>query len=93
MQAREANYFMPTYQGQGDNDQSYEGATVIEPVRGYYTEPIATLDFSSLYPSIMIAHNLCYTTLISIGTKEKLGLVSLKHSTNVLSIFLNVILK
>lgn len=26
--------------------------------------PIATLDFSSLYPSIMQAHNLCYTTLI-----------------------------
>ena len=26
--------------------------------------PISTLDFSSLYPSIMIAHNLCYTTLL-----------------------------
>lgn len=26
--------------------------------------PIATLDFASLYPSIMMAHNLCYTTLI-----------------------------
>ena len=30
----------------------------------YYSVPIATLDFSSLYPSIMQAHNLCYTTLI-----------------------------
>ena len=30
----------------------------------YYNVPIATLDFSSLYPSIMQAHNLCYTTLI-----------------------------
>jgi DNA polymerase delta subunit 1 len=37
---------------------------VIEPVRGYYDVPIATLDFSSLYPSIMMAHNLCYTTLL-----------------------------
>ena len=43
----------------------YEGATVIEPKRGYYTEPITTLDFASLYPSIMIAHNLCYTTMIN----------------------------
>ena len=43
----------------------YEGATVIEPNRGYYTHPIATLDFASLYPSIMMAHNLCYTTLVS----------------------------
>lgn len=63
---------MPTYQGQPSQDQ-YEGATVIEPIRGYYTEPIATLDFSSLYPSIMIAHNLCYTTLIKGPAKEKLG--------------------
>jgi len=30
----------------------------------YYSDPIATLDFASLYPSIMMAHNLCYTTLI-----------------------------
>ena len=46
------------------SDEQYEGATVIEPQKGYYDVPIATLDFSSLYPSIMIAHNLCYTTLI-----------------------------
>ena len=35
------------------------------PLIGYYDVPIATLDFSSLYPSIMMAHNLCYTTLVS----------------------------
>jgi len=54
---------MPTYQGSGTDDQ-FEGATVIEPLRGYYDVPIATLDFASLYPSIMMAHNLCYTTLL-----------------------------
>lgn len=37
--------------------------------------PIATLDFSSLYPSIMMAHNLCYTTLLDMQTIERLGLV------------------
>ena len=47
--------------GHGDK---YEGATVIEPVRGYHTEPVACLDFASLYPSIMMAHNLCYSTLV-----------------------------
>ena len=36
----------------------------MEPTRGYYTNPVAVLDFASLYPSIMMAHNLCYSTLI-----------------------------
>ncbi|CAH1125416.1 unnamed protein product [Ceutorhynchus assimilis] len=72
--ARKAGYFMPAHQGAAGSEQ-FEGATVIEPVRGYYTDPIATLDFSSLYPSIMIAHNLCYTTLIKSSViKDKLGL-------------------
>jgi DNA polymerase delta subunit 1 len=43
----------------------FVGADVLEPKTGFYDRhPIATLDFASLYPSIMIAHNLCYTTLI-----------------------------
>src|SRR5882672_7726437 len=56
------------------SDEQYEGATVIEPKRGYYDVPIATLDFSSLYPSIIQAHNLCYTTLLNKTAIEKLGL-------------------
>ena len=44
---------------------SYEGATVLEPIRAFYQKPIATLDFASLYPSIMRAHNLCYSTLLT----------------------------
>jgi DNA polymerase elongation subunit (family B) len=38
---------------------------VLEPKRGYYLDPVATLDFASLYPSIIQAHNLCYTTLLN----------------------------
>lgn len=56
-------------------DEQYEGATVIEPKKGYYDVPIATLDFASLYPSIMMAHNLCYTTLLDKSTVDRLGLV------------------
>ena len=37
---------------------------MLEPTKGYYKSPVATLDFASLYPSIMMAHNLCYSTLI-----------------------------
>lgn len=43
---------------------NFTGAIVIEPKRGLYHEPVICLDFASLYPSIMIAYNLCYTTLI-----------------------------
>lgn len=68
--AKTQNYFMPTHTGQAGEDQ-YEGATVIEPKRGYYADPITTLDFASLYPSIMMAHNLCYTTLLLPNSKER----------------------
>jgi DNA polymerase delta subunit 1 len=59
----------------GGSEEQYEGATVIEPTRGYYDVPIATLDFASHYPSIIQAHNLCYTTLLNKSAVEKLGLV------------------
>lgn len=60
----EEDIVVPNMRSEGGNEE-YEGATVIEPIRGYYDVPIATLDFSSLYPSIMMAHNLCYTTLLN----------------------------
>jgi DNA polymerase elongation subunit (family B) len=72
--AGEAGYIIPAIKSEG-SDEQYEGATVIEPTRGYYDVPIATLDFASLYPSIMMAHNLCYTTLLDKATIERLKLV------------------
>nr|CAG8453311.1 5708_t:CDS:10 [Entrophospora candida] len=56
------------------SDEQFEGATVIEPLKGFYNVPITTLDFTSLYPSIMIAHNLCYTTLLDNNEIENLKL-------------------
>lgn len=61
--ARQLQFVMPTLRSEKKDDK-YEGATVLEPLCAYYDKPIATLDFASLYPSIMMAHNLCYTTLI-----------------------------
>ena len=41
-------------------DDSYEGAIVLTPKPDIYTEPICVLDFSSLYPSEMIASDLSH---------------------------------
>lgn len=41
----------------------YIGAIVAEANPGYY-ENVACFDFASLYPTIMIAMNICYTTLV-----------------------------
>lgn len=68
-QAMKHDLVMPVVKTETGED--YTGATVIEPVKGYYDVPIATLDFSSLYPSIMMAHNLCYTTLLRPGAVDK----------------------
>ena len=72
--ALEQKLVVPNMPSQG-SDEQYEGATVIEPKRGYYKVPIATLDFASLYPSIMQAHNLCYTSLL---TPDKVKQFNLK---------------
>jgi len=61
--ARQLDFVMPTLRKEPSEDK-FEGATVLEPLTGYYAKPIATLDFASLYPSIMMAHNLCYCTLL-----------------------------
>lgn len=72
--AGDSGYIIPAMRSEG-TDEQYEGATVIEPSKGFYDTPIATLDFASLYPSIMMAHNLCYTTLLDKATIERLRLV------------------
>ena len=45
--------------------ETFQGATVVNPKPGLYEEPVATLDWSSLYPSIMVTHNLCMTTRVA----------------------------
>ncbi|KAK1983378.1 DNA polymerase family B [Colletotrichum cereale] len=37
---------------------------VMEPQSDFYSSPLLVLDFQSLYPSVMIAYNLCYSTFL-----------------------------
>jgi len=62
--AREMGFMVPTIQYGQLGDQGYEGATVLEAQKGAYYKPITALDFEGLYPSIMMAHNLCYSSLV-----------------------------
>ena len=66
--ARELGFVIPTFSRSANaapgDDEGYQGATVLEAQTGAYYGPITALDFASLYPSIMCAHNLCYSTLV-----------------------------
>ena len=63
---REKNYLIPVLRKKKANeeeDEGYEGATVINPKPAVYLSPIGVLDYSSLYPNSMRERNLsseCY---------------------------------
>ena len=62
--AREMKFKVPTYDYGHTDNTWYVGATVLEAMSGAYYTPITALDFEGLYPSIMMAHNLCYSSLV-----------------------------
>jgi len=63
-QARDKGYMVPHIRSNSTPQDGYEGATVLEAQAGAYYEPITALEFEGLYPSIIMAHNLCYSTLV-----------------------------
>jgi len=62
--ARELGFMVPTIRYGALPEEPYEGATVLEAQKGAYYTPITALDFEALYPSIMMAHNLCYSSFV-----------------------------
>lgn len=61
---KESGFLIPHKSTSEINDEKFQGATVLNPEKGSYWNPISTLDFASLYPSIMMAHNFCYSSLV-----------------------------
>lgn len=45
--------------------KAYQGAVVIDPISGFYRQPVVVLDYTSLYPMSMCSQNLDYTTHVT----------------------------
>lgn len=61
---REKNTLMPDLDKSGEND-GYEGAIVLPPKCSMYMDnPVACVDYSSLYPSSMISNNLSHDSKV-----------------------------
>ncbi len=50
--------------------EGLKGGEVLEPKKGLL-ENVVILDYKSLYPTIMMAHNLCYTTVVEKDIPEE----------------------
>lgn len=75
----EAEFVLPCRPPQGEvsrrnierETKFLKGALVLEPETGLHTSCVVYLDFKSMYPSIYISYNICPTTLLEKGSKEK----------------------
>ncbi|KAG9254145.1 uncharacterized protein F5Z01DRAFT_119266 [Emericellopsis atlantica] len=63
---------------------------VMEPQSAFYNSPLLVLDFQSLYPSVMIAYNLCYSTFLGRITNwrgmSKMGFTEYKRQQGLLAL-------
>ena len=63
---------------------------VMEPQSAFYNSPLLVLDFQSLYPSVMIAYNYCYSTFLgrveSWRGQNKMGFSDYKRQQRILEL-------
>ncbi|KIW63469.1 hypothetical protein PV04_10305 [Phialophora macrospora] len=63
---------------------------VMEPRSDFYTSPMLVLDFQSLYPSVMIAYNYCYSTFLGriVGWRgmNKMGFTNYRREARVVEL-------
>ena len=64
---------------------------VMEPQSAFYNSPLLVLDFQSLYPSVMIAYNYCYSTflgrVVSWRGQNKMGFTDYHRAPRLLELF------
>jgi DNA polymerase zeta len=63
---------------------------VMEPRSAFYNSPLLVLDFQSLYPSVMIAYNYCYSTflgrIVNWRGANKMGFAEYKRQERLLEL-------
>ncbi|KAI0130079.1 DNA polymerase family B [Xylariales sp. AK1849] len=63
---------------------------VMEPQSAFYNSPLLVLDFQSLYPSVMIAYNYCYSTflgrIVNWRGANKMGFTEYKRQQRLLEL-------
>ncbi|KZT65126.1 hypothetical protein DAEQUDRAFT_677323 [Daedalea quercina L-15889] len=79
----------PSKQDVGKQNAAECMPLIMEPLSAFYTSPLVVLDFQSLYPSIMIAYNYCYSTCLGRITdfkgQSKFGVTDLRQPAGLLA--------
>lgn len=89
--AKRDNYIMisPSKKQVGQQNALEYIPLVMEPETRFYTSPVLVLDFQSLYPSIVIAYNYCYSTCLGRTSpwrgRNKMGVIDLDLEPGLLS--------
>lgn len=78
----------PSKQDVGKQNAAECMPLIMEPLSAFYNGPLVVLDFQSLYPSIMIAYNYCYSTclgrIVDFQGRNKFGVVDLQRPRGLL---------
>ena len=62
---RERDILIPVLPAPTQSDDTYEGAIVLDPEPGFYSDsPIGVCDFASLYPSSIVSENISHDSLL-----------------------------
>jgi DNA polymerase elongation subunit (family B) len=57
-------FYSPSLQDTNKQEALEVQALTLEPQSGHYHDPVVVCDFTALYPSLVIAYNLCYSTCV-----------------------------
>lgn len=64
--AHEARSLTPTHTQVGRQNAAECQPLIMEPQSAFYKGPLVVLDFTSLYPSVVIAHNYCWSCVTTL---------------------------